>query len=149
MTLPSNLHQTEWNPRISRSTQILLDIHAIHTKAACRGSSLGRSELLLPLDRQKLRVVQQQSILHKNNDGRIRWFTRAQIIILRSVVIFTNVQYVLLTLDARTQDGGISGLSSLLIVREAMGHLQEKGTSDKPPEPWEYFDMIAGSGTGA
>lgn len=41
------------------------------------------------------------------------------------------------------------GLSSLLIVREIMSRLQERGRLDKMPEPWECFDLIAGTGTGA
>ncbi|CAE6361816.1 unnamed protein product [Rhizoctonia solani] len=50
----------------------------------------------------------------------------------------------LLSLDG----GGITGLSSLLIIKEIMTRLQEKD-QQKALKPYEYFDMIAGTGTGA
>ncbi|ELU39097.1 translation optimization protein [Rhizoctonia solani AG-1 IA] len=49
----------------------------------------------------------------------------------------------LLSLDS----GGITGLSSLLIIKEIMTRLQ--GKDQKALKPYEYFDMIAGTGTGA
>ncbi|KAF8706795.1 Mitochondrial translation optimization protein, partial [Rhizoctonia solani] len=49
----------------------------------------------------------------------------------------------LLSLDG----GGITGLSSLLIIKEIMTRLQ--GKDQKALKPYEYFDMIAGTGTGA
>ncbi|CAE6429115.1 unnamed protein product [Rhizoctonia solani] len=45
--------------------------------------------------------------------------------------------------------GGITGLSSLLILREIMAKAQEKDQRDTVPRPCEMFDMIAGTGTGA
>ncbi|KAH7333799.1 hypothetical protein B0J17DRAFT_674129 [Rhizoctonia solani] len=51
----------------------------------------------------------------------------------------------LLSLDG----GGITGLSSLLIIKEIMARLQSKGQQSTIPKPCEYFDMIAGTGTGA
>ncbi|GAB1521966.1 hypothetical protein RhiTH_005065 [Rhizoctonia solani] len=50
----------------------------------------------------------------------------------------------LLSLDG----GGITGLSSLLIIKEIMTRLQGKD-KQKALKPYEYFDMIAGTGTGA
>ncbi|CAE6508083.1 unnamed protein product [Rhizoctonia solani] len=52
----------------------------------------------------------------------------------------------LLSLDG---GGGVTGLSSLLILKEIMSRLREKGRLDTTPQPWEYFDMIGGTGTGA
>ncbi|CAE6475576.1 unnamed protein product [Rhizoctonia solani] len=50
----------------------------------------------------------------------------------------------LLSLDG----GGITGLSTLLIIRELMIRLQVKNQQNTIPRPCEYFDMIAGTGTG-
>ncbi|CAE7076101.1 unnamed protein product [Rhizoctonia solani] len=51
-------------------------------------------------------------------------------------------------LNLLSLDGGeTKGLSSLLIIRELMHRL--RGTIGMIPEPWQYFDLIAGSGTGA
>jgi patatin-like phospholipase/acyl hydrolase len=46
----------------------------------------------------------------------------------------------LLSLDG----GGIRGLSSLYILK----HVMEAINPDSPPKPCEYFDMIAGTGSG-
>ncbi|KAG8711322.1 hypothetical protein FRC11_003113 [Ceratobasidium sp. 423] len=48
-----------------------------------------------------------------------------------------------------TDDGGIMGLSSLLIIKEMMARLQVKDQRLTMPKPCEYFDMIGGTGTGA
>ncbi|CAE6418092.1 unnamed protein product [Rhizoctonia solani] len=51
-------------------------------------------------------------------------------------------------LNLLSLDGGeAKGLSSLLILREIMNRL--KVNVGPTPQPWEYFDLIAGSGTGA
>ncbi|KAG8754097.1 hypothetical protein FRC11_006868 [Ceratobasidium sp. 423] len=50
----------------------------------------------------------------------------------------------LLSLDG----GGITGLSSLLIVKGIMTRLQAKDQLPNMPKPCEYFDMISGTGTG-
>jgi len=44
--------------------------------------------------------------------------------------------------------GGVMGLSSLLILRELMAEIQRLTHASHPPLPCEYFDLIAGSGTG-
>ena len=41
-------------------------------------------------------------------------------------------------------DGGIRGLSSLMILERLM----EEGDEENPPKPCDYFDMIGGTGTG-
>lgn len=46
----------------------------------------------------------------------------------------------LLSLD----NGGVRGLSSLQILKQLM----EAIDPDHPPKPCDYFDMIAGTGTG-
>ncbi|CAE6482651.1 unnamed protein product, partial [Rhizoctonia solani] len=51
----------------------------------------------------------------------------------------------LLSLDG----GGITGLSSLLIVKEIMSRAQANNQQDNILKPCELFDMIAGTGTGA
>ncbi|KAH7325257.1 P-loop containing nucleoside triphosphate hydrolase protein [Rhizoctonia solani] len=51
----------------------------------------------------------------------------------------------LLSLDG----GGITGLSSLLIIKELMTRLGANGKRGNIPKPCEHFDMIAGIGTGA
>ncbi|KAH7339031.1 acyl transferase/acyl hydrolase/lysophospholipase, partial [Rhizoctonia solani] len=43
--------------------------------------------------------------------------------------------------------GEAKGLSSLLILQDIMNRL--KGSTGTTPQPWEHFDLIAGSGTGA
>lgn len=48
-----------------------------------------------------------------------------------------------------TDGGGITGLSSLYILREVMVRLQAKAGLQDRPEPHQYFDLIAGTGTGA
>ncbi|TRM59207.1 hypothetical protein BD626DRAFT_608564 [Schizophyllum amplum] len=50
----------------------------------------------------------------------------------------------LLALD----DGGIRGLSMLLLVRDIFHHIQRASGLPSLPLPCEYFDIIAGSGTG-
>lgn len=50
----------------------------------------------------------------------------------------------LLTLD----DGGIRGLSMLLLLRGIFRRIQRATGLPSPPLPCEYFDIIAGSGTG-
>ncbi|CAE6509541.1 unnamed protein product [Rhizoctonia solani] len=51
----------------------------------------------------------------------------------------------LLSLDG----GGVTGLSSLLILKELMSRAQKKDRRDTVPKPCELFDTIAGTGTGA
>lgn len=50
----------------------------------------------------------------------------------------------LLTFD----DGGVRGLTMLLLLRAIMHHIQQANHEPTLPLPCEYFDMIAGSGTG-
>ncbi|KAG6822701.1 hypothetical protein H0H92_012896, partial [Tricholoma furcatifolium] len=50
----------------------------------------------------------------------------------------------LLALD----DGGIRGLSELIILREIMYRLQYLEKLDSLPKPCDYFDIIGGVGTG-
>jgi patatin-like phospholipase/acyl hydrolase len=45
--------------------------------------------------------------------------------------------------------GGVRGLSPLLLLSEAMDRIQKLENLASPPEPWKYFDVIAGTGTGA
>ena len=44
-------------------------------------------------------------------------------------------------------DGGVHGLSSLIILKELMKSVERVG-HDLPPKPCEYFDMIGGTSTG-
>jgi len=51
--------------------------------------------------------------------------------------------------------GGVRGLSSLLIVERLMQEIQrireEEGNptpDERPPSPWQYFDLICGTSTG-
>jgi patatin-like phospholipase/acyl hydrolase len=47
------------------------------------------------------------------------------------------------------EDGGsVRGLSSLVLVAEVMSRLRELEGSDRPLNPADYFDVIAGTGTG-
>ncbi|KAG6810020.1 hypothetical protein H0H92_013688 [Tricholoma furcatifolium] len=50
----------------------------------------------------------------------------------------------LLALD----DGGIRGLSELIILEEIMKRLKHTEKADTVPKPCEYFDIIGGVGTG-
>ncbi|KAG6826181.1 hypothetical protein H0H92_000816 [Tricholoma furcatifolium] len=50
----------------------------------------------------------------------------------------------LLALD----DGGIRGLSELIILQEIMHRLKHIANLDTVPKPCEYFDVIGGAGTG-
>ncbi|KAI5900622.1 FabD/lysophospholipase-like protein [Schizophyllum commune H4-8] len=50
----------------------------------------------------------------------------------------------LLTFD----DGGIRGLSELLLLRKILLRVQQGSGLPSLPAPYEYFDIIAGSGTG-
>ncbi|KAG5340132.1 hypothetical protein C0989_002752 [Termitomyces sp. Mn162] len=50
----------------------------------------------------------------------------------------------LLSLD----DGGVRGLSELLILREIMHRLKHLEGAESLPRPCDYFDMIGGVGTG-
>ncbi|KAH7333982.1 FabD/lysophospholipase-like protein, partial [Rhizoctonia solani] len=45
-------------------------------------------------------------------------------------------------------NGGLRGLSALLLVDEVMKRMQNLEGLDYTPEPHEYFDLIAGTGTG-
>ncbi|CAE6347231.1 unnamed protein product [Rhizoctonia solani] len=45
--------------------------------------------------------------------------------------------------------GGVRGLSSLLLLEELMKRIQHLEKLDSPPSPHQYFDIIAGTGTGA
>lgn len=44
--------------------------------------------------------------------------------------------------------GGVRGLSSLLLLAETMSRLNGLVESDGPLKPVDYFDIIAGTGTG-
>ncbi|KAG6808032.1 hypothetical protein H0H92_005636 [Tricholoma furcatifolium] len=50
----------------------------------------------------------------------------------------------LLALD----DGGIRGLSELIILQEIMQRLKHVANLDTVPKPCDYFDVIGGAGTG-
>ncbi|KAG6809484.1 hypothetical protein H0H92_016063 [Tricholoma furcatifolium] len=50
----------------------------------------------------------------------------------------------LLALD----DGGIRGLSELIMLEEIMHRLKHLSSVDSVPKPCEYFDIIGGVGTG-
>ncbi|KAG9082952.1 hypothetical protein FRC06_004761, partial [Ceratobasidium sp. 370] len=45
--------------------------------------------------------------------------------------------------------GGASGLSSLIILRELMRRVQHCAGLSEPPDIRDYFDIVAGTGTGA
>ncbi|CAE6353184.1 unnamed protein product, partial [Rhizoctonia solani] len=45
--------------------------------------------------------------------------------------------------------GGARGLSALLLLEELMKRMQHLEKLESPPSPHEYFDLIAGTGTGA
>ncbi|CCO32435.1 Calcium-independent phospholipase A2-gamma [Rhizoctonia solani AG-1 IB] len=45
--------------------------------------------------------------------------------------------------------GGVRGLSALVLLDEIMRRIQRLEGLASPPEPYKYFDLIAGSGTGA
>jgi hypothetical protein len=45
--------------------------------------------------------------------------------------------------------GGVRGLSSLVLLSETMSRVQKLEGLDDPPGPHRYFDVIAGTGTGA
>ncbi|CAE7134280.1 unnamed protein product [Rhizoctonia solani] len=44
--------------------------------------------------------------------------------------------------------GGTRGLSSLVVLRELMRRINSKREDSKLLEPYEHFDVIAGTGTG-
>lgn len=44
--------------------------------------------------------------------------------------------------------GGVRGLSSLIVLREIMYHIQRETEQDRTPDPYEYFDLIGGTSTG-
>ncbi|CAE6352533.1 unnamed protein product [Rhizoctonia solani] len=44
--------------------------------------------------------------------------------------------------------GGVCGLSSLLLLQEAMNRLQNLGGQEETAKPVDWFDVIAGTGTG-
>ncbi|KEP52390.1 kinesin light chain [Rhizoctonia solani 123E] len=45
--------------------------------------------------------------------------------------------------------GGARGLSALILVEELMNRIQPLKKLDSPPHPYQCFDLIAGTGTGA
>ncbi|KAG6875855.1 hypothetical protein C0993_007064 [Termitomyces sp. T159_Od127] len=45
-------------------------------------------------------------------------------------------------------DGGVRGLSELIILQEIMSRLKHLGNLDSLPKPCDYFDIIGGTGTG-
>ncbi|CEL59569.1 Calcium-independent phospholipase A2-gamma OS=Homo sapiens GN=PNPLA8 PE=1 SV=1 [Rhizoctonia solani AG-1 IB] len=45
--------------------------------------------------------------------------------------------------------GGVRGLSALVLLEELMRRIQHLEGLDSPPRPHQYFDLIAGTGTGA
>ncbi|KAG6867043.1 hypothetical protein C0993_007256 [Termitomyces sp. T159_Od127] len=45
-------------------------------------------------------------------------------------------------------DGGVRGLSELIILREIMFRLMHLESLDSLPKPCDYFDIIGGAGTG-
>ena len=44
--------------------------------------------------------------------------------------------------------GGVRGLSSLFILREIMEEIERRSQIAGTPSPWQYFDLIGGTGTG-
>jgi patatin-like phospholipase/acyl hydrolase len=44
--------------------------------------------------------------------------------------------------------GGVRGLSSLILIKETMKRLGALEGLDELPSPADYFDVIAGTGTG-
>lgn len=44
--------------------------------------------------------------------------------------------------------GGVRGLSSLMLLSEGMKRLERFEGVDKSLNPFDYFDVIAGTGTG-
>ncbi|CAE6399735.1 unnamed protein product, partial [Rhizoctonia solani] len=45
--------------------------------------------------------------------------------------------------------GGARGLSALVLLQELMKRIQHLEKLDSPPKPHQYFDLVAGTGTGA
>ncbi|CAE6507713.1 unnamed protein product [Rhizoctonia solani] len=45
-------------------------------------------------------------------------------------------------------NGGARGLSAILLIQAVMNRVQELNGLEYTPEPYEYFDLIAGAGTG-
>ncbi|KAG6882162.1 hypothetical protein C0993_011741 [Termitomyces sp. T159_Od127] len=45
-------------------------------------------------------------------------------------------------------DGGVRGLSELIILQEIMARLMHLENLDSLPKPCDYFDIIGGAGTG-
>ncbi|ELU36723.1 Patatin domain-containing protein [Rhizoctonia solani AG-1 IA] len=45
--------------------------------------------------------------------------------------------------------GGARGLSTLIIIEELMKRIQHHEKLESTPSPYQYFDLIAGTGTGA
>lgn len=52
------------------------------------------------------------------------------------------------SIAAKPDAGGVRGLSSLVLLGEIMGRLGELEGRYERPDPADYFDVIAGSGTG-
>ncbi|CAE6447651.1 unnamed protein product [Rhizoctonia solani] len=46
-------------------------------------------------------------------------------------------------------NGGMRGLSALFLIQEVMERVQKFEGLESTPEPYKYFDLIAGTGTGA
>jgi patatin-like phospholipase/acyl hydrolase len=44
--------------------------------------------------------------------------------------------------------GGVRGLSALLILREIMEQIRKTTNTERLPLPFQYFDLIGGTGTG-
>jgi hypothetical protein len=51
-------------------------------------------------------------------------------------------------LTNRADGGGIRGMSGLLILKEIMARIQYQRNLDSMPFPYDYFDLMGGSGTG-
>ncbi|KAG6807330.1 hypothetical protein H0H92_007981, partial [Tricholoma furcatifolium] len=52
------------------------------------------------------------------------------------------------SLNGSLDDGGIRGLSELIILQEIMSQLKSLGKMESTPKPCEFFDVIGGAGTG-
>ena len=50
--------------------------------------------------------------------------------------------------SARSDGGGIRGLSELLILQEIMERIRVREGHEEAPLPCDYFDLIGGTGTG-
>jgi hypothetical protein len=53
-----------------------------------------------------------------------------------------------LTKRLQTDNGGVRGLATILVIRILMRDLNRRHSMGDDLEPWQVFDMIGGSGIG-